>query len=517
MTQTPTILVVLGATGDLMAKKIVPAVFHLYKEGNLPEKFRLLGVSRRDWHDEEFQKHVKAILDVKVPNASLRDVDAFLKIVSYHKLEFHQPDDYHALGDALMRMDAELKTCANKLFYLSVPPQFYGNIFDNLYVAKLAQGCGGKNDGWTRIIVEKPFGSDEKSAKALDAKLAKLFKEEQIYRIDHYLAKDAFQNVLAFRFFNNLFENQWGTKLIESIHVRQLESVGIEERGDSYDGVGALKDVGQNHLLQMVALAAMDKPEDMTADAICSARAAFLAKLAPLSPREAKSQTFRGQYDGYRLAEGVARDSDTETYFRVAFSVASPRWRGVEFTIEAGKRVVDKKIGGRITEIEVVFRHPRPCWCPGAYPPPFQGGVRGGSATRKEGSLPSPLLGKEGDAPPRHYKNSVTFSQDPKENITMKFWAKKQGLGMELEKQTFDFNVRGESAHSRASADYEKLLSDCITGDQTLFVSSKEIAAMWRFIDPIIAGWRKGIVPLRRYAPDSDAVVAEAEVAMEKQ
>jgi glucose-6-phosphate 1-dehydrogenase len=360
-------------------------------------------------------------------------------------------------------------------------------IFDNLHAARLAQSCGGKNDGWTRIIVEKPFGSDEKSAKALDAKLAKLFKEEQIYRIDHYLAKEAFQNVLAFRFFNNLFENQWGAKLIESIHVRQLEAVGIEERGDSYDGVGALRDVGQNHLLQMVALAAMDKPKDMTANAIRAARAAFLAKLRPLPARDMKTKTFRAQYEGYRSVDGVAPDSDTETYFRVAFSAVSPRWRGVIFTMEAGKRVVDPAGGARVTEIEVVFRHPEACLC--------------ASLPKKDGG-------------PLHYKNSLVFRQDPKEGITLKFWTKKPGLGMELEERTFEFDVHGGGGHSRASADYEKLLSDCITGDQTLFVSSKEIAAMWRFIDPIIAGWRNGAVPLHPYAPDHSAIVMRAEAAM---
>ena len=476
----PTILVVLGATGDLMAKKIVPAVFHLYREGNLPKQFRLLGVSRRDWHDGEFRDHVRNILDVKVPDAAAHDIDAFLKTVTYHKLEFDYIDDYHALGDALKNMDDGWGVCTNKLFYLSVPPQFYGTIFDNLHAGKLTIPCGDEREGWTRIVVEKPFGSDEKSAKALDAKLAKLFKEEQIYRIDHYLAKDAFQNILAFRFFNNLFENQWGAKLIESIHVRQLEAVGIEERGDSYDDVGALRDVGQNHLLQMVALAAMDKPKDMTAPAIRAARAAFLTKLEPLRSRAIKTKTFRAQYHGYRTAKGVASDSVTETYFRVAFGVASPRWRGVAFTMESGKRVVDKESGGRVTEIEIIFRHPEPCLCP----------------------------------KPSHYKNSLIFRQDPKEGITLKFWAKKPGLGMELEERTFELDVHAESGRSRASADYEKLLSDCVMGDQTLFVSSKEIVAMWRFIDPIIAGWRKGVVPLHRYSPDRSAVVAEAEVTM---
>jgi glucose-6-phosphate 1-dehydrogenase len=476
---TPTILVVLGATGDLMAKKIVPAVFHLHREHNLPKRFRLLGVSRRDWGVKEFKDHVKSILAAKVPGATPADITRFLKIVSYHKLEFDKANDYEALGETLARMDGEWKMCTNKLFYLSVPPQFYGMIFDNLHAAKLTVPCGGKNEGWTRIIVEKPFGSDEKSAKVLDAKLAKLFKEEQIYRIDHYLAKEAFQNIMAFRFFNNLFENQWGAKLIESIHVRQFETTGLEERGDSYDGVGALRDVGQNHLLQMVALAAMERPKDMTAAAIRASRGTFLGKLKPLSSRDIKTKTIRAQYDGYRTVTGVAPDSNTETYFRVRFSAGGPRWRDVAFTMESGKRIIDRESHGRLTEIEVTFRHPEPCLC-------------------------GEIAGKQAGV--RHYKNSLVFRQDPKEGIVLKFWSKKPGLGMALEERTFEFEAEKKDGHSRPSADYEKLLSDCVTGDQTLFVSSEEIVAMWRFIDPIIAGWRKGAAPLKRYKPDSSAV-----------
>jgi glucose-6-phosphate 1-dehydrogenase len=474
MPNTPTVLVVLGATGDLMAKKIVPAVFHLYRERRLPNRFQLLGVSRRDWGDGEFRAHVRSILEIHVPKAAPLDVTAFLKTVSYHKLEFDRLRDYRSLGETLTRMDDASGTCTNTLFYLSVPPQFYRTIFDNLHAARLAVPCGRAHEGWTRIVVEKPFGSDEKSAKALDAKLADLFKEEQIYRIDHYLAKEAFQNVLVFRFFNNLFENRWGTGLIESIRASQLETVGVEDRGDSYDGVGALRDVGQNHLLQMVALAAMDKPKDMTADAIRAARADFLAKLKPLSPREVKTQTFRAQYDGYRAIEGVAPRSETETYFRVAFGVAGQRWRDVLFTIEAGKRIMGKKTDGRVTEIEIVFRHPEPCWCSSLHPPNARK-----SGGKKPGSKAVSV---------RHYRNSLSFRQDPKEGITLTFWAKKPGLsdtafgavgfGTEIEERTFEFDAHGGGAGSRESADYEKLLSDCVTGDQTLFVSSKEIAAM---------------------------------------
>jgi len=246
----PTTFVVLGVTGDLMTKKIAPALFNLHERGLLPPHFRLVGVSRRDWKDEDLKRHIQAILEVKVKHASPASVASFLKTVVYHKITFDAYADYVALGDALRKIDDEHGQCSNKLFYLSVPPQFYDMIFTNIHKARLTELCDASAGGWTRVVVEKPFGSDEKSAKALDKRIARLFKEEQVYRIDHYLAKETLQNILTFRFFNNLFEDNWGRELIEKINVRELENVGAEDRGPFYESVGALRDVGQNHLLR---------------------------------------------------------------------------------------------------------------------------------------------------------------------------------------------------------------------------------------------------------------------------
>ena len=225
----PTILVVLGATGDLMAKKIVPALFNLHEKKLLPPKFELLGVSRRDWNDDDLRRHVGAIIDVKAPHATSTSVKSFLDLTQYHKVTFNTLEDYFALNDKLKKIDDAWGMCANKLFYLSVPPQFYELILTNIHKSHLADGMrlsrnssseelrlGG---GWTRIIVEKPFGKDEKSAKALDVRLAKLFKEEQIYRVDHYLAKEMLQNILMFRFANDLFEEEWNSGTIERINI----------------------------------------------------------------------------------------------------------------------------------------------------------------------------------------------------------------------------------------------------------------------------------------------------------
>ncbi|HUC31665.1 MAG TPA: glucose-6-phosphate dehydrogenase [Candidatus Paceibacterota bacterium] len=494
----PTTFVVLGVTGDLMTKKIAPALFNLHEKGLLPAHFRLIGVSRRDWTDEDLKRHIQAILEVKVRDASPASVRSFLKSVVYHKLTFDAFADYVALGDALKKIDDEHGACSNKLFYLSVPPQFYDTIFTNIHKARLAI-TDDASGGWTRVVVEKPFGSDEKSAKALDERIARLFKEEQVYRIDHYLAKETLQNILTFRFFNNLFEDNWGRALIEKIYVRELENVGAEDRGPFYESVGALRDVGQNHLLEMIALVAMDEPRDMTADAIRAARAALLETIKPLTPSEIAQKTFRAQYDGYRTIKGVDPKSNVETYFKVALELSHPRWKGVPIFIEAGKRVIDPKRNGEVTEIEVVFKHEEPCLCAlyGAEDEENIGGTRAAGV------------------PVRHFKNSITFRQDPSEGITIRFWAKKPGLAMELEERVFDVDLRQGERKSQYTEEYEKLLLDCINGDQTLFVSSREIAAMWRFIDPIVKGWDKGLVPLRRYEPDTEAIIAEASVLID--
>jgi glucose-6-phosphate 1-dehydrogenase len=483
--QLPTTFVVLGVTGDLMTKKIAPALFNLHERGLLPPHFRLVGVSRRDWTDDDLKRHIQAILEVKVKHASPTSVTSFLKTVVYHKITFDAYADYVALGDALRRIDEEHGACSNKLFYLSVPPQFYDTIFTNIHKARLTEICD-PGVGWTRVVVEKPFGSDEKSAKALDERIARLFKEEQVYRIDHYLAKETLQNILTFRFVNNLFEDDWGRNLIEKINIRELENVGAEDRGPFYESVGALRDVGQNHLLEMIALIAMDQPRDMSADAIRSARAALLETIKPLSHSEIAKKTFRAQYDGYRGVKGVDPKSTVETYFKIALELTHPRWKGVPIFIEAGKRIIDPKRNEEVTEIEAIFKHEEPCLCAlyGANMP--------------------------GMDVPMHFKNSIIFRQDPHEQIAIRFWAKKPGLAMELEERTFNIDLRQGERKSQYTEEYEKLLLDCINGDQTLFVSSREVTAMWHFVDPIIKGWAKGLVPLRRYVPDSEAVVAEA-------
>ncbi|MCL4400172.1 glucose-6-phosphate dehydrogenase, partial [Patescibacteria group bacterium] len=267
----PTIMVVFGVTGDLMQKKITPALFNLFKNDSLPERFKIIGFARRDLSDKDFKEKIAGMFDKVVPD--------FLSLFGYERGFFEKKKDYIKLALRLKEIDKKWGMCSNKLFYLAVPPELYPEILKNLHSTGLSRPCGGPEEGWTRVIVEKPFGKDLKSAKFLDDLLRKLFREEQIYRIDHYLAKEMLQNILAFRFYNNLFEFVWGKKLIESVNIRLFESIGVEDRGGFYDGVGALRDVGQNHLLQMLALVTMDKPPRFTPEDIRRERAKILSTL----------------------------------------------------------------------------------------------------------------------------------------------------------------------------------------------------------------------------------------------
>lgn len=470
----PTIFVIFGATGDLMAKKITPALYHLWEKGKLPKLFKVIGVSRRDYSDEDFQSSLREQLlghkDAKIDRTKMTE---FLKVFQYHQGDFNTYEDYIELAKTLGLIDGEWKVCANKLFYLAVPPQYYKGIFQNLHESGSTTPCS-PEEGWTRILVEKPFGNNAQSAEELDLLLGKLFKEEQIYRIDHYLAKEMLQNIITFRFANNVFEQGWNNKYIEKIELKFFEKLGVEERGAFYDGVGAIRDVGQNHLLQMLALATMDHPGLFTTEQIRKRRAQLLQSLRIMKSDEVKKKTFRAQYDGYRKIKGVKPDSNTETYFRIETEIDSPRWQGIPVIMEAGKRMKDTK-----KEIVVTYKHTSPCLCP-------------------------PGLKS-------HIKNKVTFVVDPDEEIKINFLSKKPGL-MELdtEERSFDFYYRDYEDRIQFVEEYEKLLLDCIEGNQLLFTSTDEIKATWKFVDAITDVWEKNSTPLSTYKPDSESIVEAA-------
>ncbi len=455
----PTVFIIFGATGDLMAKKITPALFQLYKDNKLPGMFKIVGFSRRNWSQEEFKNHVRIILSGhKTKSVRKEDVEAFLNYFVYQQGDFDNVASYNTLAKYLGRVDGEWKACSNKLFYLAVPPKNYKTIFEHLKSSGLTLPCS-PEEGWTRVIVEKPFGRNAETALELDELLGKLFKEKQIYRIDHYLGKEMLQNILSFRFNNDLFEDYWDNKHIEKIEISFMESLGVEGRESFYEGVGALRDVGQNHMLQMLAFVTMDQPASYIAEDVRQKRAQILEKLVSMSEEDVVKKTARGQYAGYTNGKEISTDSTTETYFKIVAELDTPRWKGIPIILEAGKKLLQKK------EIVVTFKHKESCLCPAG----------------------------------SHYKNRVLFTLEPKEGITVEFWSKKPGLTFTMEKQKLAFLFRDQRKRVQYIEEYEKLLMDCILGNQLLFVSTEEVQAMWKFIDPIVTVWEKNAVLLVKY------------------
>ena len=472
----PSILVVFGPTGDLMARKVVPALFYLRGKGQLPAKLRVVGFGRREWGDAELREHVRGILAERAASADPADVEAFLELFEYQRGEFHDPASYQELAKHLGRIQEQWGVCSNKLFYLAVPPENYELIFRNLASSGLTIECSDAT-GWTRVLVEKPFGDDLTTARDLDDLLGSLFREEQIYRIDHYLAKEMLQGILNFRFFNNLFEREWDRDAIESIDITLLESLDANKRGAFYDKVGALRDVGQNHLLQMLALVTMEQPATNRADDIREQRAALIESLRPLTPAEVASTTFRAQYSGFREAVGVRPDSGTETYFQVRTQLEGARWAGVKVRIQSGK-----SMGEAHKHVVVTFREPECVLC----------------------------------AEDAHYTNRIIFTLEPADQIEIVFFAKKPGFDEEIEERRFTFFLYEKTEKAQYVEEYAKLLHDAFEGDQTLFVSTREIDAGWAFIDPICAAWGAGVVPLEHYEAGTADIVARADEFLDR-
>jgi len=457
-----------------MARKIIPSLAYLSVQGRLPPELRIVGWGRRGWDSARLREHIAGILgEYAGPQPKGTAAEAFLGLFTYHDGAFNDTAAYERLAEELGAADAGRGACSNRLFYLAVPPEHYTGILQNLANSGLTDGCS-LETGFTRVLVEKPFGHDAVTAQELDELLGSLFREEQIYRIDHYLAKEMLQGILSFRFSNTLFEPSWNARHIERIDITLHESIGVEKRGAFYDGVGALRDVGQNHLLQMLALVTMEQPADLSADSIRETRLALLHELEPLSAAEVAIRTFRAQHLGYRDIAGVESDSLTETYFRLEATLAGPRWGGVPVSMESGKR-----LGSALKEVAVTFKRPAACICDGQ------------------------SLG-----------NVVTFRLEPEETIRIRFWAKKPGLDTELEPREFTFFLYEKEEKIQYVEEYAKLLVDAIGGDQTLFVSTGEVAEMWRFIDPVVRGWLAGEVPLETYEPDSAEIASRAEASI---
>lgn len=481
----PTILVAFGITGDLATKKIIPSLWHLFEQNLLSDHFSIVGFSRRNFSDKEFREFIRSAV-VKHGGKAMGkdDFSRFSAHFSYQSGTFEDADAFQILARSISDKEASWGVCANKLFYLAAPPSSYKPIFENLANVKLNLPCGG-NLGWSRALIEKPFGIDLKSAQSLQSLLSTYFKEEQLYRIDHYLFKEIIQGIENFRFSNNLFENTWDNTTIERIDIRLHESIGVEGRGNFYEAIGALRDVGQNHLLEMLATLLMEYPAGKDANVIRENRAGIIQALMPWTKKSIQENTFRAQYDGYREIDGVRRDSSTETYFALKTELTLSRWKSVPIFMEAGKRMREAR-----KEIVITLKHPKDC-----------------------------LLCEVGP----HRPNQIVFRLEPNDEIVIHFWTKKPGFDRVLEERTFSFFLYEKEVKVQYVEEYAKVLYAAIKGEQMSFVLSDEIEAAWKFTDPAVNAWSQDEVSLAEYKPgttptppffknDPDAMHKEIEV-----
>ncbi len=480
---TPTVFIIFGITGDLAGRKLLPSLLNLYVNKRLPQKFSIVGFSRRSFTREEFRQYIRDNMKVKPGQYHEEDIKHFLDHMYYEQGFFDSPPSYASLSLRLSLIDDSFGQCSNKLFHLAVAPHFYETILEYLAKSGLTTACS-DGLGWTRVLVEKPFGHDIDTARALDKKLAQLFDEKQIFRIDHYLAKEALQNILTFRFANALFEPLWNRDHISAIHIKLLEKNGIEGRGNFYDGLGALKDVGQNHILQMLALIAMEPPEEFDADSIRKERAKIINRLRPfVYNKKSMPDIVRGQYEGYANEKGVNRNSQTETYFRIETYIDSPRWRDVPFYIESGKALKESK-----SEIDIYFKN--------------------SEIKNKIKAIETKGRNKEEnmkyDADPDD-QNILTFRIQPDEGIKVRFFVKTPGFDMAVEPKTLKFKYADSQSLQILPDAYERVLYDAIVGDQTLFTSTDEVISAWKFITSIVNTWDK--VPLTIYRKGNESML----------
>lgn len=465
LNNAPTILIVFGITGDLAEKKIIPSLWHLFQQGRLSRDFLVIGFSRRNLSDKEFKQYIHEVIKkISGKDINEKELSHFFKAFLYHKGTFEEKTAFDSLANTIAETEKSWRVCANKLFYLAVSPSGYEPILKNLAAVKLNLPCGGEL-GWSRILIEKPFGTNLSTARQLQSLLSLYFKEEQIYRIDHYLFKEIVQGIENFRFSNNLFENIWDNSTIDRIDIRLHESIGVENRGSFYDSVGTLLDMGQNHLLSIIATLTMEYPPGEEVNAFRKSRADILETLSPWTKETIKGQTFRAQYSGYKQIEGVHPGSQTETYVALKTQLNHPKWKGILIFIEAGKRMRQAR-----KEIILTLKHPPVCHlCE---------------------------IGK-------HTPNRITFRMEPNDEIVINFWTKKPGLERVLEERALSFFLYEKKTKVQYVEEYAKVLHNAMSGSQSLFVSNDEVETEWKFTDPIIKAWKENIVPLVIYQPDT--------------
>jgi glucose-6-phosphate 1-dehydrogenase len=462
------IFVIFGASGDLTKRMLVPAIYSLYTQNLLPDNFALLGVSRTYFSDDDFRNKMQSSLNEFGGNENLSHVDSFLKKIFYQPIDSEKSEDFKKLDDKLKNLRKDYSISGNTIFYLSTPPNLYSVIPKNL----AAHGMNLQDDGWKRLIIEKPFGFDYESAEKLKNELTESWKEEQIYRIDHYLGKETVQNLLVTRFSNGIFEPLWNRNYISHVEVTSAESIGVEERGGYYESSGAMRDMVQNHLLQIAGLIAMEPPSSLEPSAIRNEILKVFQSFRPIKENEIKKSAIRGQYlsskvkgenvAGYREEKGVDPNSMTETYVALKFFIDNWRWNGIPFYIRTGKRLPT-----RVTEVVIHFK-----------------------------KTPHPLFDINKNL---NSSNQLILRIQPDEGILLKFGMKIPGAGFDVQTVNMDFHY-SDLLEKRIPSAYERLLYDSMKGDTTLFARIEEVMAAWKFLSPIIDAWENDkTVPLHGY------------------
>jgi glucose-6-phosphate 1-dehydrogenase len=469
MTQTagkaagPCVFVLFGAAGDLTKRKLIPSLFNLVKAKLLPEDFAVIGVSVDDLSVDAFRDQVSEFL----PAGDTEGRDWLRKRLFYERGDFGDPNTFARLREQLAKIDVEWHTQGNYLFYMATAPKFFASIVQQLGKAGLSQ----QQDGhWRRVVIEKPFGTDLESAKALNCDIKAVLQESQIYRIDHYLGKETVQNIMVFRFDNAIFEPIWNRRYIDHVQITNAETVGVERRGAYFDTAGTLRDMVPNHVMQLLSLTAMESPVSFQADAVRNEQAKLLHSIQPLNSEDVLMRSVRGQYGegmlgdervpGYRNEPGVNPESRTETFVALKLNIDNWRWAGVPFYLRTGKRLAK-----RHTEIAIQFKRT-----------PFQ------------------LFQKA----PTHQvqKNTLVIQIQPSEGIALSFGAKIPGPLLRVGSVDMSFEY-SKYFGADAYTGYEVLLYDCMIGDATLFQRADMVEAGWSVVDPVLDVWRA--LPPRKF------------------
>ena len=470
-----TTIVIFGASGDLTRRKLVPALFSLYRKERLPANYNIIGFAWTKWNTAEFRRRMRSGVDeFSQETFSESDWATFVKRLHYISGSFTELDDYALLGTTLHELEGE---SANRLYYLATSPHFFAEIITRLGASGLNKEGSDHAAGWRRVVIEKPFGRDLASAQELNRVVHTVLDERQIYRIDHYLAKETVQNILVFRFGNSMFEPIWNRNHIDHVQITVAETVDVEHRAGYYDQAGVLRDMFQNHLMQLLALVSMEPPASFNADAVRNEKVKALSAIRPMTSEEMATHTIRGQYLGYRDAADVRPESQTPTYAALQLYIDNWRWRGVPFYLRSGKALAEKA-----TEIIIQFK--RPPHMMFTIPP--------------EQKIKS---------------NFLALCIQPHEGIHQRFEAKLPDTTAEMRSVDMNFHYHEAFGAVAIPEAYERLLLNALEGDATLFTRSDGIEAAWQTIDPIMQAWESGAAPpLSTYEPGSWGPAAAEEL-----